>query len=243
MTSDVTLTSTLTNATQTAQQSATLSADLSQFLTLLTTQLQNQDPLSPMDSTEFTNQLVQFSQVEQQINTNQKLDDMLQLQLASMSNVGINYVGLDISYLSAEASYDGEAPVTINYSLSEDATIAKLYVSNEEGEVVYSADVPTTAGRSEVTWDGELDNGEYAEAGTYTIKIDALNSDDENIDVSTAVSGRVRGIETQDGVIYLLVGDRAVPISNVLQAREPETADTTADTGTDGETTDGGQDA
>ena len=149
MTSDVTLTSTLTNASQTAQQSATLSADLSQFLTLLTTQLQNQDPLSPMDSTEFTNQLVQFSQVEQQINTNQKLDDMLQLQLASMSNVGINYVGLDISYLSAEASYDGEAPVTINYSLSEDATIAKLYVSNEEGEVVYSADVPTTAGRSE----------------------------------------------------------------------------------------------
>ena len=101
MASDVTITGALQNAQNTQQQSVTLAEDFSQFLTLLTTQLQNQDPLSPMDSTEFTNQLVQFSQVEQQINSNKKLDNLVQLQLASVSNVALGYVGLDISYISA----------------------------------------------------------------------------------------------------------------------------------------------
>jgi len=81
MVSDVTLTGQAANAQRTANQSVTLAEDFSQFLQLLTTQLQNQDPLSPMDSNEFTNQLVQFSQVEQQINANTKLDDLVALQL------------------------------------------------------------------------------------------------------------------------------------------------------------------
>ncbi len=74
-------------AAKTNQSGLKLADDMQQFLTLLTTQLQNQDPLSPMDSTEFTNQLVQFSQVEQQITSNQKLDSLLALQLASISSV------------------------------------------------------------------------------------------------------------------------------------------------------------
>jgi len=63
-----------TDAQKTTASKASLSQDFDDFLQLLTTQLQNQDPLNPMDSNEFTNQLVQFSQVEQQINSNQKLD-------------------------------------------------------------------------------------------------------------------------------------------------------------------------
>ncbi len=222
MVSDITVTNTLADAQSTQQQSITLAEDFSDFLTLLTTQLQNQDPLAPMDSTEFTNQLVQFSQVEQQINSNQKLDDMLQLQLSSMSSVGINYVGLDISYLSAEANFDGEAPVTINYSLSDEAFSAQLFVRDETGEVVYSIEVPKDLGQNEFVWNGQTDGGGTAPAGTYTINIDAIDANDDPIQVSTAVSGNVRGIETQNGVIFLLVGDRAVPISNVLQARVPE---------------------
>lgn len=239
MTSDVTITGSASNAQATQQQSISLAEDFSQFLTLLTTQLQNQDPLAPMDSTEFTNQLVQFSQVEQQINSNKKLDDLVSLQLASVSNVALGYVGLDISYLSAEASYDGEMPVTINYSLSDEAFDAKISIYDENGDLVYNGTVPKEAGRHEFIWDGATTGGAPVDPGTYTIKIDAIDVNEDPITASTAVSGRVRGIEQQNGVVLVLVGERAVPISNILQARVP-TATTPTDTteGTDTENTD-----
>lgn len=223
----VTSTGAAKNAQNTVQNKITLAEDFSQFLTLLTTQLQNQDPLSPMDSTEFTNQLVQFSQVEQQINSNQKLDDLVALQLSSISSVALGYVGMDISYLSAEANYDGETPVTVNYSLSDAAIEAKINIYDAEGELVYSGAVPKEAGRHEFTWAGIETDGDAVGEGTYTVKIDAIDADDEPIQTSTAVSGRVRGIETQNGVVMVLVGERAVPISTILQARVPDAAPAT----------------
>ncbi|MCB9988728.1 MAG: flagellar hook capping family protein [Rhodospirillales bacterium] len=225
MTSDVTLTNTLANAQQTQQQSITLANDFSDFLTLLTTQLQNQDPLSPMDSTEFTNQLVQFSQVEQSINTNQKLDDMLALQLGSISSVALGYVGMDASYLGNEFAYDGTSDAKITYAMSEDAYSAKMYIYNESGELVYSDDAPTSIGSHEMFWDGSHSGGGTVEPGTYSVQIDALDPDGNVIDTSTVVSGRVRGIESQNGVIFLLIGERAVPLNSIINATLPtETA-------------------
>lgn len=226
MTSDVTLSGAATSANRTQQQSVGLAQDFDQFLKLLTTQLQNQDPLAPMDSTEFTNQIVQFSQVEQQINLNQKIDDLVALQLTSLSSVALGYVGLDISYISAELNYDGETPVTVNYSLANQALDAKINITNEAGELVYSGTVPKEAGRHEFVWNGIKTNGQPVEEGTYSVTIDAVDKDSSPVDTSTAVSGKVRGIETQNGIIYVLVGDRAVAISSILQARLPEQGST-----------------
>ena len=222
MTSDVTLTGALSSAQRTEQQSVQLAEDFDQFLRLLTTQLQNQDPLNPMDSTEFTNQLVQFSQVEQSINMNQKLDDLLSLELAGISSVALGYVGMDISYRSAELNYDGSSPVKINYALSEDTTGANLIIKNERGDTVFQTDVPGTAGGHEFIWNGENDFGGLSEEGTYSLRIDAKNREDEFLNVTTVVSGNVRGIESQDGVIFLLVGERAIALTNVINATEPK---------------------
>lgn len=209
-------------ADKTAQQRIALADDFSQFLTLLTTQLQNQDPLSPMDSTEFTNQLVQFSQVEQQINANQKLDSMLQLQLASISSVALGYVGMDVSYVSAEMNYDGETPVTINYALGEAASTAKINVYDEDNNLVYSADAPKSTGQNQLVWHGKTTGGADVEPGTYTVSIDAVNTSGKPIDdITTVVSGRVDGIESQNGVVYLLIGERAVSLANVINAKLP----------------------
>jgi flagellar basal-body rod modification protein FlgD len=175
-----------------------------------------------MDSTEFTNQIVQFSQVEQQINLNQKIDNLVSLQLASISSVALGYVGMDISYISAEMNYDGDTPVTVNYSLADPALEAKINIYDEAGELVYSGTVPKDAGRHEFVWNGVKTNGQPVGEGTYTVSIDAVDADSKPIDTSTAVSGQVRGIETQNGIIYVLVGDRAVAISSILQARLPE---------------------
>ncbi len=224
-------------ANQTAQQRISLADDFSQFLTLLTTQLQNQDPLAPMDSTEFTNQLVQFSQVEQQINSNAKLDSLLQIQLASISSVALGYVGMDVSYLSAEMNYDGAQPVTVNYALGEGAAVAKMNVYNEKKELVYSIEAPKSVGQNKIVWDGTTSNGTKAEPGTYTVSLDAVNAAGKPIETSTVVSGRVHGIESQNGVVYLLVGERAVSLATVVNAKVPEATTppptTTTDDGTD----------
>ncbi|QQG35878.1 MAG: flagellar hook capping family protein [Micavibrio aeruginosavorus] len=228
MTSDVTLSGTINKAQNTAQQSVKLAEDFTQFLTLLTTQLQNQDPLNPMDSTEFTNQLVQFSQVEQAINTNQKLDDLLSLQLASISSVALGYVGLDVTYTSAEMNWDGTQPVDINYGLSEQASVAKVNVYNEDGTLVRSMDAPKTVGAQKVVWDGKDNGGNLVEAGTYSVKVEAADKDSKPMTVTTAVSGNVRGIESQNGVIYLLVGERAIALSSVINASVPPETETSA---------------
>lgn len=215
-------------AQNTINSGVKLASDFTQFLTLLTTQLQNQDPLSPMDSTEFTNQLVQFSQVEQQINSNQKLDSLLALQLSSISSVALGYVGMDISYISSEMNYDGSKPIDITYALGSEAITSKVNVYNEDGELIYSADAPRDTGMNKFTWNGTKTNGDPVEAGTYTIKIDATDKDGKAIENSTVVSGHVGGIETQNGVVYVLVGDRAVPMSSIVNAKQPAT--TTANT-------------
>lgn len=224
MTSDVTLSNAGYNAQKTAVAGTKLAEDFTQFLTLLTTQLQNQDPLNPMDSTEFTNQLVQFTQVEQAINTNQKLDHLVQMQLSSMTNMALGYVGLDITYPSVELSFDGETPSKITYSLAEEAREAYINIRDENGTLVFNGPVPRDVGTKFYEWDGRTTDGSIAKEGTYSFTIDAVNSADKPIQASTAVNGKVRGVETQNGVPYLLVGDRAVPVGNVINAVIAKTA-------------------
>ena len=221
MTSDISLTSALNGQNKTAAASTKLADDFTQFLTLLTVQLQNQDPLSPMDTTEFTNQLVAFTGVEQQINTNQKLDALVAMGLNNSFTAALNYVGLDVSYLASEFTHDPVAPSKITYSLDEQAITAKINIKDETGKVVYSADIEKAPGVHDFEWDGTLTTGGKAPAGTYSATIDALNTDDKAIKNSVVVSGRVRGVETQNGQLFVLVGERAVPVANILNASRP----------------------
>jgi len=227
MVSDVTVTGAATDAAKTQNAQLGLAADFNQFLSLLTTQLQNQDPLNPMDSAEFTNQLVQFSQVEQAINSNQKLDNLVNLQLASISSVALGYVGMDVMYRGADVTYDGTQDVKVAYSMASDAATAKVNIYNEAGELVFTDTAPKTTGFHEYVWDGTSKSGGKVPDGTYTIDIAASDSEGNPIETATAVSGRVRGIESQNGVIYTLIGDRAVPLGSIINATLPDTTPAT----------------
>lgn len=221
MVSDVTVTGQQIQAAQTQQQSVTLAEDFTQFLTLLTTQLQNQDPLSPLDSNEFTNQLVQFSQVEQGINTNTKLDDLLSLQIGNAATSALGYVGLDVSYVSAEIAHEQGQPSTIRYSLEGAATVSKINIFDEAGQLVYSGDAERGVGAHEFDWNGrDLLNNELP-TGTYVVRIDSLDANEDVVETTTVVQSRVKGVEQQDGIVYALVGERAVPISSILSAVVP----------------------
>lgn len=223
MTSDVNISTALKQQASTQASASGLAKDFSQFLTLLTVQLQNQDPLSPMDTSEFTNQLVAFTGVEQQINTNQKLDSLVAMQLGQSFSAAQSYVGNDISYVSTEFNYTGE-PASMRYSLNAGATTSKINILNEAGEVVYTTEAAKTVGAHQFVWNGETNNGMPAAPGTYEIAVAAADSAGNAIQSNTVVQGRVHGVESQNGTIYLLVGDRAVALANVLNTSESSVA-------------------
>lgn len=225
MISAITVSGQAVQSGQTEQQKVTLTEDFTQFLQLLTTQLQNQDPLSPMDSNEFTSQLVQFTQVEQAINTNTKLDDLVSLQLNSAATSALGYVGLDVSYVSAEISLEEGKPTTIRYSLEEPAATSKINIYDEENILIYSGEAERGSGVHNFEWNGKDQLGNAMPKGTYVVTIDSHDIEENVITTTTVVTGRVKGIEQQDGVVYTLIGDRAVPIASILNAIVPEEDD------------------
>ncbi len=125
------------NNSATTKASQTLSADMNTFLTLLTTQLKYQDPLDPMDTAEFTNQLVQYSSVEQAIQTNEKLDNLLSLNIANLGAQAVSYIGKTAQVLGDVMPLeDGKAKAT--YTLNKDVSSATITIKTLNGEVVYT---------------------------------------------------------------------------------------------------------
>lgn len=216
-----------------------------QFLQLLTTQLQHQDPLDPMDSTEFTNQLVQFSQVEQTIIGNQKMDALLAMQTGSLLSASLQYIGKDV-YFKGDSIYlnDQKDPIRIGYTMDDlPTTEAKLRIVDANGVTVrtFALDKTTTTGH--VVWDGKDDegnallgeDGQPLSDGLFTVKVDALNASNEAITTYTGVPARVMGVETANGTVMLsLDGDRQIAATNILSVSAPENpAEDTADAGTE----------
>jgi flagellar basal-body rod modification protein FlgD len=146
--------------------------------------------------------------------------------------VALGYVGLDIGYIGDLFYSNGSDPREINYALQGDSVSSKIFIRDvETGEVVRSLDAATAAGNHSITWDGLDDNGDPVAPGNYRLSVDALDNNDNAIPASTAVSGRVVGIESVNGVIQLLLeGDAIVPVSSVINAKTPvESVDGTND--------------
>src|SRR4249919_2257764 len=131
-------------ATQGAAQK-TLSGNFDTFLTLLTTQLKNQDPLSPMDSNQFTQQLVQFSQVEQQINSNKNLESLIALTKSQSATNAVSYLGKTLTITDGTAALQNGA-ANWNYSLPNDAAITKLLITDSRGRPVFATTGETALG-------------------------------------------------------------------------------------------------
>lgn len=159
----VPVTNTNTGSTS-ANSAAALADNFDTFLTILTAQIQNQDPLEPMDSSKFTEQLVQFSGVEQQIKVNTQLETLIK---ATTSNAGASlsgYLGQTAEIDSAGAEFKGE-PVTWRYTLPSDSAKTTITVTDASGKVVYSKTGELKAGTHDFEWDGELNTGGMAAEG------------------------------------------------------------------------------
>lgn len=209
--------STSTSTTSsTSTSSSQLNQDFDDFLLLLTTQLQNQDPLSPMDTNEFTNQLVQFSQVEQQIKTNSSLDNLLAMQTLNMTALGVSFIGKYVEVDGDTFTADGTNSTTLSYVLPDTAASGTLTIKNADGDVVYSTDIEKTAGRQDFTWDGLDSDGNLAPAGEYSVTVTALDAESQSLSVSTSVPGYVTGLESDDsGELMLVIDGKKVSLTGV----------------------------
>lgn len=195
-----------------------LAKDLNTFLTLLTSQLKNQDPLSPMDSTQFTQQLVQFAQVEQQIAQNEKLDKILTANNNSLSAMGVNYIG---KYIEAESTsvplQDGQARFA--YGVASNANTVGILIKDATGKVVRGIDGDPSAGVHEFRWDGTDDNGNKLSDGTYSLAVTAIG-DNGSIETYTTAFGKVTGVTNKNGEVNLIMDKLAAPMSKVLSASD-----------------------
>jgi flagellar basal-body rod modification protein FlgD len=184
-----------TTTTTDANARTRLSDNYDTFLVLLTAQLQNQDPLAPMDSTQFTQQLVQFSQVEQQIRTNEQLEGLVGQYKAASAGAALSYLGKD-AIIEADETYLANGVANWAYSLPSAANQMRIDVKDAGGRVIYSTTTaPRMAGEHLFSWDGRKANGETAPDGVYTISIEALDDAGNEIEPSVAVRETIVGVD------------------------------------------------
>lgn len=172
-----------------------LSDNYDTFLVLLTAQLQNQDPLAPMDSTQFTQQLVQFSQVEQQIRTNEQLEGLAGQYNAAAAGAALSYLGKD-AIISADETYLAGGEANWAYRLPEAATSMTVSVKDMQGRTVYETNTAARGGGEHLfTWDGTRTDGGTAADGVYQIVIDAKNAAGASITPTVSVRETIMGVD------------------------------------------------
>ena len=198
-----------------------MASNFETFLSLLTAQLKNQDPLSPVDSNQFTAQLTQMAGVEQQLLTNDLLTSLLAAQQGNGLTGASAYIGKTATAAwSATRLQDGQA--RWSYELASDAASAQLQVLDSSGRVVWSGDAPAkTEGTHDFVWDGKTTGGgQMDDGGVYTLKVTAKTGAGGVVDSQVLVRGRITGVELYDGQPYATIGGSIVPLSQLIALDE-----------------------
>ncbi len=202
-----------------------IAGDFDTFLTLLTTQLSNQDPLSPMDSNQFTEQLVQFASVEQSVATNTKLDAILDLIDADKMGAGTGYLGREVEADVSTLRLGASGTASFAMSVEETPSEVAVAVKNAGGETVATLAPPARAGDQTVVWDGRTDEGLRAPAGTYSVDVTAAGENGGPLAVSTRLSGTVGAVENERGTLFLDVDGHRVALGDITAVRTPAATD------------------
>ncbi|MDB5425561.1 MAG: flgD [Phenylobacterium sp.] len=213
----------------TALGRARLADNFSTFLSLLTTQLKNQDPLSPLDSNQFTQQLVQMTGVEQQLASNDLLKQLV-ANTGSGITTAVSLIGKDVRAATSDSQLsNGKADWT--YKLDRDAGDVKVEVLNAKGAIVHTeAATENKAGDHDFSWNGKDATGAKLPDGAYTLRVTAKDSTGTAVTSTTFVQGRVTGVEQLDGATYITLNGGKVPWNTVTSVKEPPATSTAADT-------------
>ncbi len=204
----------LTAANAAAPSSDELGKD--SFLKLLTTQLQHQDPLNPMENSEFVAQLAQFSSLEQLQGLSDGMESLYLVNM-SMNNASLTgLIGKDVVANGDTFNYGGEGDATLHYSADAKATAAQISITDADGTVVFSGDLGTLqAGDGTWTWDGKNLDGQACEEGDYTFTITGTDANGEEVAVTEKIYGTIDGMDLSSGSPLLTVDGVPIELSAI----------------------------
>lgn len=197
----------------------TIANNFATFLQLLTTQLRNQNPLEPLDTNQFTQQLVQFSQVEQQIKMNDQMTTLIRLNETAEKTTALAYVGYTVTADGATTRLkDGLANWQFTVTKPTTATIT---IKNASGSTVYSSSYTVQAGTQTVAWDGRGNNGTQYPDGDYTISVTSKDAAGQTSSISTEIQGVVDSADVSQSPPLLAIGNQTFSLDKVKRIVRP----------------------
>jgi len=182
------------------------------FLTLLTTQLQNQNPLDPLDTNQFTQQLVQFAGVEQQLKQNEQLKSLIAIEQSAQSTQALVYVGNTVAVDGSKAQFDGSATWNIKAPKDTNATVT---ITNAAGQTAYSGSYSLSQGNASFVWDGKGNDGTQWPPGAYTLTATGKDSSGKDVAISTEVQGIVDSVDLTASPPLLSIGGQTYTTNQV----------------------------
>jgi len=197
----------------------TLAANFTAFLNLLTTQLKNQNPLEPLDTNQFTQQLVQFAQVEQQLKSNDQLSSLVALQKTTQQTQALGFVGTTAVVDGATTQLkNNKASWTFNTAKPATATVT---ITNSTGQTVYSNTSTVQAGQQDFHWNGLGNDGTKYPDGAYKITVTAKDASGGNVGISTEVSGVVDSVDMTEDPPILSIGGQKFTLDKIKRVSRP----------------------
>jgi flagellar basal-body rod modification protein FlgD len=196
-----------------------IAGNFTTFLTLLTTQLQNQNPLDPLDTNQFTQQLVQFASVEQQMNMNTQLQALVALQQTAQNSQALGFVGKTVTVNGSTAPLvNGKAQWTFNPTSPATAT---LTVTDSTGQTVYTKTGTVQPGTQAFNWNGLDNSGRQWADGNYTLSITAVGADGKPVAIPTNVTGMVSSVDLTQNPPLLSIGGKTYTLNQILSVEQP----------------------
>ncbi len=200
-----------------------------QFLTLLVAQLKNQDPTNPVDNSEFTSQMAQFSSLEQLMGINDSMGLMTNAVNSSNTAQAINLIGKEVTAQGQNVYVKGGKGAEISFDLADTASSAKVIIEDAQGNVVKTIDKGSLpAGKNSLKWDAVTDDGSVLPDGLYTYSVLASDAGGELMDVSTYTRGIATGVSYDGGVAYVTVGNQKYMLSEIVEVHEAQGGATTS---------------
>ncbi|HUX60318.1 MAG TPA: flagellar hook capping FlgD N-terminal domain-containing protein [Ignavibacteriaceae bacterium] len=218
---------TTTNNTQptsssTSSTTASNTLDKNSFMKLLIAQMQNQDPMSPMDGTQFAAQLAQFSSLEQLQNLNTSMTTSINANYAltqSINNtLSSTLIGKNVKLGGGSFQNNGQGSIDLGYTLPSNASSVSISVLDSNGNVVKTLNnLPTASGDNKLSWDFSDNNGNTLPQGSYTYTVNATGSDGSTMTATPFIEGTISGVQFGANGASLMVGNSQYQLSDVME--------------------------
>jgi flagellar basal-body rod modification protein FlgD len=206
-------------ASGTGADTVTIANNFQTFLTLLTTQLKNQNPLDPLDTNQFTQQLVQFAQVEQQMKQNDQLSTLISIEKAAQSTTALAFVGATVAVDGQTAALsNGQAAWSFNVPKPVSAT---LTITSATGQTAYAGSFSMNAGPQNFTWDGRDNNGVQWPDGNYTMAVVAKDASGQPVAIPSEIQGKVDSVDLTQTPPLLSIGGQNFTLDKIKRVLRP----------------------